>query len=172
MNPTEFVQARGERLKAFELKYAGSKREYLDAVSAAKTEPDRARQCVLIKKALDKNKDLTATINEYLVGDDNPDEKVDATKIRKLHEDIALYKAQHELIQQGKDSMLALEVAKSQLNTKIDITKANTGLYFFLSILIGGILLLTILGSGIRRAFYANAIAPVFPGRFTQPRYF
>ena len=172
MNPTEFVQARGERLKTFEDKYTASKKDYLDAVTSAKTETDRAKQCVLIKKALDKNKDLTAIIQEYLVGTDTPAEKVDAAKIRKLHEDIEVYKSQHEQIQQGKDNVLALEVAKSQLNTKIDIAKASTGLYLAISVIIGGILILTILGSGIRRAFYTNTVASVFPGRFAQPRYF
>lgn len=172
MNPTEFVQARGERLKQFEEKYDALKKEYLDAVSSAKRETDRAKQCVLIKSALDKNTQLTELIQEYLVGSEPSTSGVDAEKIRKLHEDVELYKEQHAQIQQGKNNILALELAKSQLDTKIDIAKASTGLYLILSIIIGGILLLTILGSGIRSAFYTNAVSSVFPGSFTESRYF
>lgn len=171
MNPTEFVQARGERIKVFDAKYAALKKEYLSAVSAAKSEPDRAKQCVLIKAALDKNKQLTELVQEYLVGTD-PSNKIDTAKIQKLHEDIAVYKEQHDQIQQGKNNMLALELAKSQLETKIEIAKASTGLYLLVSIVIGIVLVLTILGSGIRRAFYTDSVSSVFPGSFTQSRYF
>jgi hypothetical protein len=167
MNPTEFQVSRDSVLKTFETSYSNLKTQYSTALQNAKSETDRPKQCVLIKSALDANKQLTTLVEDFVRLNTDGGCKLTPDKIQSLQKDIEKYKEQHAEIQQGKDRVFSLE--KSFQDTDLKAIHAD-GINVFYFILIGlGVLVLVglIFRSGINRTFNAQPISPVIPRGFT-----
>jgi hypothetical protein len=167
MNPTDFQVSRDSVLKTFDTSYSDLKSKYSSALNSAKSETDRPKQCVLIKTALDTNKQLTTLVQDFIRLNTDSGCKLTPDKIQSLQKDIEKYKAQHAEIQQGKDRVYSLE--KSFHDTDLKVIHAD-GINVFYFILIGlGVLVLVglIFRSGINRSFNAQPIAPVIPRSFT-----
>lgn len=167
MNPSEFQQAREARLNAFETKYAAAKKEYADSIQKAIAEQDRPSQCVLIKKALDKNKELTQLINEMITPGGSSGCKLSPDRIRTLREDIEKYKEQHEAIQHDKDRMYALQKTYSEIETRIEVLQGVETIYIVLLALAIILLVILVFQSGVQRIFDTQTVSPVVPGSFT-----
>jgi hypothetical protein len=167
MNPTEFQVSRDSVLNTFETSYSDLKTKYSTALNNAKSETDRPKQCVLIKSALDANKQLTTLVQDFVRLNTDGGCQLTPEKIQSLQNDIEKYKQQHEEIQQGKDRIFTLE--KSFQETDLKVIHAD-GINVFYFILIGlGVLVLIglIFRSGINRTFNAQPIAPVISRSFT-----
>jgi len=167
MNPTEFQVSRDSVLKTFETSYSDLKTKYSTALNNAKSETDRPKQCVLIKSALDANKQLTTLVQDFVRLNTDGGCQLTPDKIQSLQRDIEKYKEQHAEIQQGKDRIFSLE--KSFQETDLKVIHAD-GINVFYFILIGlGVLVLVglIFRSGINRTFNAQPISPVISRGFT-----
>ena len=161
MNPTEFQTARETNVKTFETRYADLKQQYSAALNSAKSETDRPKQCVLIKSALDINKELTTLVSNFLRLNNEGSCQLSPDRINKLQSDIEKYKAQHGEIQQGRDKIHSLETSFADVDAKaIHIEGIN--LFYFVLIALGIFVLIgLVFTSGIRRALYAQPVAPV-----------
>ena len=172
MNPNEFKVAREQRLKIFEERYAYLKQVYSDALQKSISETDRAKQCMLIKKALDANQKLTALVQEFLAVSDSKTCSVTPARIRQLRQDMETYKSQYAEIQQGRDKIYSLQKAYDDLEEKIVVVQGVEFIYACL--LAFGLILLVLLmfHSGIRSALNANSVSSVIPGSSTKSSYF
>jgi hypothetical protein len=167
MNPSEFRVEREKRLKEFDNTYTGLKRDYSSALTSAMKETDRAKQCVLIKTALDKNKELTTAVQSFLTLSDDKSCKLTPEMVRNLRADIEKYKKQYAEIQQGRDRVYALQQSYEQLQQQSDVLHGSQFLYVIL-IAIAIIILVVLVGaSRIRDVLNAEPIAPVIPRSFT-----
>ena len=167
MNPTEFQTARSTNAKAFETNYAQLKDRYSKALSSARAESDRPKQCVLIKSALDANKDLTTLVTNFLRLNDEGGRKLSPDRIHKLQGDIEKYKQQHADVQQGRDKLYSLQKSFADVDGKT-IHVEGVNLFYFALICIGLLILFgLVFASGVRRALNTQPIAPIVPGRFT-----
>lgn len=167
MNPTEFQVSRDSVLRTFETSYSNLKTQYSTALQNAKSETDRPKQCVLIKSALDANKQLTTLVQDFVRLNTDGGCQLTPEKIQSLQKDIEKYKEQHAEIQQGKDRIFSLE--KSFQETDLKAIHAD-GINVFYFILIGlGVLVLIglIFRSGINRTLNTQPIAPVISRGFT-----
>lgn len=167
MNPSEFQQAREARLKTFETKYEASKKEYTEALQRAIAEQDRPSQCVLIKKALDKNKELTQLISEMITPSGSSGCSLTPDRIRALNDDIEKYKAQHESIQHDRDRAHALQKAYWGFENRIKVLHGIETIYIALLALASILLVILVFRSGLYRIFNAESITPVVPRSFT-----
>jgi hypothetical protein len=172
MNPSQFKVAREQRLKIFEERYAYLKQVYSDALQKSISETDRAKQCMLIKKALDANQKLTALVQEFLSVSDSKTCSVTPERIRQLRKDMETYKSQYAEIQQGRDKIYSLQKAYDDLEEKIVVVQGVEFIYACL--LAFGLILLVLLmfHSGIRSALNANSVSSVIPGSSTKSSYF
>jgi hypothetical protein len=167
MNPSDFKQAREARLKAFESKYAASKKEYTEALQQAMAEQDRPSQCVLIKKALDKNNELTRLINEMITPSGSGGCSLTPDRIRALNADIEKYKAQHESIQHDRDRVHALQKAYWGVENRIKVLHGIETIYIVLLVLASILLVILVFQSGIHRIFNAQSVTSVVPRSLT-----
>jgi len=167
MNPSEFQQARETRLKTFETKYAAAKKEYTEALQQAIAEQDRPSQCVLIKKALDKNKELTQLINEMITPSGSSGCKLNPNRIRELNADIEKYKAQHESIQHDRDRVHALQKAYWGVENRIKVLHGIETIYIVLLVLASILLVILVFKSGFYRIFNTESITPIVPRSLT-----
>lgn len=161
MNPTEFRVEREKRLKEFEDKYASLKTEYSTAIRSAINETDRAKQCVLIKNALDKNKEITQLVQSFLTLSDDKSSKLSPQMIRNLRADIEKYKQQHEDIQQGRDRLYSLQQSYEQIQQQTSVVQGSQFLYVILVACAIFILIFLVGASSVRDVFNTETVAPV-----------
>ena len=166
MNPSEFRIQRARRMKEFEDKYDALKTEYSTSLNSAINEPDRAKQCVLIKSALDKNKELTRAVQSFLTLSDNKTCKLTPKMIRNLRQDIEKYKLQHAEIQQGRDRVFALQQSFQQLQQQSKVLHGSQFIYAILVAVLLITLVILLSASRVRDVLNAQSIAPVVPRRF------
>ena len=167
MNPSDFQQAREARLKAFDEKYKLSKQEYADALQKAISEKDRASQCVLIKNALDKNKELTQLVGEMLTPSGSSGCKLTADKIRALRTDVEKYKTQFAEIRQGRDRIHALQMSYADMEKRVNVLHGIETIYVVLLALVSILLVILVFHSGISSIFNTKSVASIVPGRLT-----
>lgn len=167
MNPSDFRTERDRQLKEFEDKYAYLKSGYSDALRSAMGETDRAKQCVLIKTALDKNKEITTAVQSFLTLSDDKTCKLTPDMIRDLRADIEKYKQQHTEIQQGRDRVYSLQQSYDQLQQQTTIVHGSQFLYIILIGCFAILLFILVSASSIRNILNAEPIASVIPRRFT-----
>jgi hypothetical protein len=167
MNPSDFQEAREARLKVFDEKYNALKKEYADALQKAIAEQNRPSQCVLIKKALDKNTQLTQLVNEMLTPSGSSGCKLTPDKIHALREDVEKYKAQHEEIRQGRDRIHALQMAYTDLEKRVEVLRGIETVYTVLLALVSVLLVVLMFHSGVRSILNTESVAPVVPRSFT-----
>jgi len=167
MNPSDFQQAREARLKAFDEKYNAAKQAYGDALQKAISEQDRSSQCVLIKNALDKNKELTQLVSEMLTPSGSSGCKLTADKMTALRQDIEKYKKQYEEIRQGRDRIHALQMAYADVEKRVHVLHGIETIYIVLLALVSILLIILVFHSGISSIFNAQPVAPVVPRGFT-----
>jgi len=172
MNPSDFHSTRTSQLKVFEDKYAVLKSQYSEALNKSISETDRAKQCVLIKSALDANQKLTELVQGFLVGSDSGGCKLTPEKVRSLRDDIDKYKKQYEEIQQGKNNIYALQKSHDELQQKIEVLHGIETMYIVVLAL--GLIILTyfVISSGIRGTFNTQSVSSILPGGFTKSSYF
>lgn len=167
MNPSEFRTERNKRLKEFEDKYASLKTEYSTALRSAMNETDRAKQCVLIKTALDKNKEITGAVQSFLTLSDDKTFKLTPEMVRTLRADIEKYKEQHAEIQQGRDRVYALQHSYDQLQQQSNVVQGSQFLYVILLAVSALVLFILVSASSIRDVLNAEPVAAVIPRGFT-----
>ena len=167
MNPSDFRVEREKRLKEFEDKYASLKTEYSSALQAAMNETDRAKQCVLIKTALDKNKEITTAVQSFLTLSDDKRCKLTPEMVRSLRADIEKYKQQHEQIQQGRDRVYSLQQSYEQLQQQSPVLHGSQFLYVILVAISMLVLFILVSASSIRDVLNAESISPVVTRGFT-----
>jgi hypothetical protein len=167
MNPQEFQTERVRRLKDFEDKYATLKTEYSNALQSSINETDRTKQCVLIKAALDKNKEMTGAVQDFLTLSDDKNCKLTPEMVRGLREDIEKYKKQHGDIQQGRDRIYALQRSYDQLQQQTAIVDGSQLLYIILLGISAVVLFVLVSASSIRDILNAKPIASIIPRGFT-----
>jgi hypothetical protein len=167
MNPQEFRTERDKRLREFEDKYTLLKTDYSTALRSAMNEPDRTRQCVLIKTALDKNKEITGTVQSFLALSDDKTCKLTPEMLRSLREDIEKYKQQHAEIQQGRDRVHALQRSYDQLQSQTKVLQGSQLLFIILIAVSLIVLFVLVSASSIRDVFNAEPVTPIIPRRFT-----
>lgn len=167
MNPSDFQQAREARLKAFDEKYKVAKQAYGDALQKAISEQDRSSQCVLIKNALDKNKELTQLVAEMLTPSGSSGCKLTPDKIQALRTDVEKYKKQYEEIRQGRDRIHALQMAYSDLERRVNVLHGLETIYVVLLALVSILLVILLFHSGITSIFNTKPVASIVPGRLT-----
>lgn len=161
MNPTEFQTARDDIVKAFETKYQDLKTQYSAALNNAKTEPDRPKQCVLIKSALDTNRELTTLVSDFMRLNTDGGCELTPSKVRKLQSDIEKYKSQFADIQQGRNKVTSLEKSFAEIDAKAAHTD-GINVFYFMLISVGLFVLVgLVFTSGIRRALYAQPVTPI-----------
>lgn len=166
MNPSEFRTERDKRLREFENTYTRLKTEYSTAIRSAMNETDRAKQCVLIKTALDKNKEITTAVQSFLTLSDDKTCKLSPDMIRSLRADIEKYKQQHAEIQQGRDRVYALQQSYDQLQNQSAVVEGSQFLYVILLAIAGLILFILVSASSIRDVLNAESVAPVISRSF------
>jgi len=161
MNPTEFQTAREQTVRAFEAKYEELKTRYSGALTSAQTEPDRPRQCVLIKSALDTNRELTTLVSDFMRLNSEGGCELNPGKVTKLRNDIEKYKSQYADIQQGRNKVTSLEKSFAEIDAKV--THADgINVFYFMVISVGLFALVgLVFTSGIRRALYAQPVTPI-----------
>lgn len=172
MNPSEFKASRDANLTAFQTKYDQLKSEYTDAMRQAKSETDRAKQCVHIQKALDTNKQMSVLVDGFLKLVSEGGCNLSPADVDKIRADSEKLKTQHSALKDGRDKTASLESVHSDLTSKIEhVTGVNQ---FYLLLLGVGMLILVVLiiYSGVRRAFNAKPVAPILPGGLAESRYF
>jgi hypothetical protein len=167
MNPGEFRVEREKRLKEFEDRYAALKSEYSTALRSAMNETDRAKQCVLIKTALDKNREITTAVESFLTLSDDKSCKLTPEMVRSLRADIEKYKQQHADIQQGRDRVYALQQSYEQLQQQSTVLQGSQFIYLVLVGISMLVLFILVSASSIRDVLNTQPVAPVVPGRFT-----
>lgn len=167
MNPQEFRTERDKRLKEFEDNYASLKTQYSAALRSAMTERDRARQCVLIKTALDKNKEITTAVQSFLTLSDDKTCKLSPEMIRNLRADIEKYKEQHGEIQQGRDRVYSLQQSYDQLQQHTAVVHGSQFLYVILIVCSLIVLVVLVGASSVRDVFNAESVASIVPRGFT-----
>lgn len=167
MNPSEFRLEREKRLKEFEDRYTLLKGEYSTAIRSAMNETDRAKQCVLIKNALDKNKELTQLIQSFLTLSDDKSCRLSPEMVRKLRADIEKYKEQHEKIQQGRDRLYSLQQSYEQLEQQNTVVQGSQFLYVIFVACAIFVLIFLIGASSIRDVFNTQPVTPVISRGFT-----
>lgn len=167
MNPQEFRTERDKRLREFEGKYATLKTEYSSALRSAMGEKDRAKQCVLIKNALDKNKEITGVVQSFLTLSDDKTCKLTPEMVRNLRADIEKYKQQHAEIQQGRDRVYALQRSYDQLQQQTAVVHGSQFLYVILLAVSAFVLFLLVSASSIRDVLNAKPVAPIVPRSLT-----
>ena len=167
MNPSEFRVEREKRLKEFEDKYTALKTEYSSALRSAMNETDRAKQCVLIKTALDKNKEITTAVQSFLTLSDDKSCKLTPEMVRNLRVDIEKYKQQHEDIQQGRDRVYSLQQSYEQLQQQSTVLHGSQFLYVILVAIAMIVLFILVSASSIRDVLNAEPVSSVIPGGFT-----
>jgi hypothetical protein len=167
MNPSDFQQAREARLKAFDEKYKVAKQAYADALQKAMSEQDRSSQCVLIKNALDKNKELTQLVGEMLTPSGSSGCKLTADKIRSLRTDVDNYTKQYEEIRQGRDRIHSLQMAYANVENRVNVLHGLETIYIVLLALVSILLVILVFHSGISSIFNTKSVASVVPGGLT-----
>jgi ribosomal protein L4 len=167
MNPGEFRIEREKRLKEFEDKYATLKTEYSSALRSAMNETDRAKQCVLIKTALDKNREITTAVESFLTLSDDKSCKLTPEMVRSLRADIEKYKQQHAEIQQGRDRVYALQQSSQQLEQQTTVLQGSQFIYLVLVGISMLILFILVSASSIRDVLNTQPVAAVVPRGFT-----
>jgi len=167
MNPSEFRTERDKRLKEFEDKYESLKTEYSAALQSAINEPDRAKQCMLIKTALDKNKEITTAVQSFLTLSDDKSCKLTPEVIRSLRADIEKYKQQHAEIQQGRDRVYSLQQSYDQLQHQSAVVQGSQLLYIIILAVAGLVLFILVSASSIRDILNAEPVAAIIPRSFT-----
>lgn len=167
MNPGEFRVEREKRLKEFEDKYSVLKSEYSAALRSAMNETDRAKQCVLIKTALDKNREITTAVQSFLTLSDDKSCKLTPEMVRNLRADIEKYKQQHAEIQQGRDRVFALQQSYDQLEQQSTVLQGTQFIYLILVAIAIIILVILVGASRIRDVLNTESVTPVVSGRFT-----
>ena len=166
MNPTDFQVSRDTVLKTFETSYSDLKSKYTTALNNAKTETDRPKQCVLIKSALDANKQLTTLVEDFVRLNTDGGCNLTPDKIQSLQKDIEKYKGQHAEIQQGKDRVYSLEKSFQDIDLKA-IHADGINVFYFIIIGLGVLVLIALIfSSGINRTFNTQPVAPVITRRF------
>jgi hypothetical protein len=167
MNPTEFQTSRQRIVQDFETKYAELKTRYSAALNSAKTETDRPKQCVLIKSALDTNGALTTLVSDFMRLNNEGGCNLNPGQVRKLQTDMEKYKTQYSDIQQGRDKLTSLEKSFAEVDAKATHVD-GINIFYFMLISAGLIVLVgLVFTSGIRRALYAQPVAPVISRGFT-----
>ena len=167
MNPQEFRTERDKRLREFEDKYTLLKTDYSTALQSAMNEPDRTKQCVLIKTALDKNKEITGTVQSFLALSDDKTCKLTPEMVRSLREDIEKYKQQHAEIQQGRDRVHALQRSYDQLQSQTKVLQGSQLLFIILIAVSLIVLFVLVSASSIRDVLNAKPVTPIIPRSFT-----
>ena len=167
MNPGEFRIEREKRVKEFEDKYATLKTEYSTALRSAMNETDRAKQCVLIKTALDKNREITTAVQSFLTLSDDKSCKLTPEMVRGLRADIEKYKEQHAEIQQGRDRVFALQQSYQQLQQQTTVLQGSQFIYLVLVGISMLVLFILVSASSIRDVLNTQPVAPVVPRGFT-----
>jgi hypothetical protein len=167
MNPQEFRVERDKRLKEFNDKYASLKAEYSTALRSAMNETDRAKQCMLIKTTLDKNREITQLIESFLTLSDGKTCRLDAAMIRNLRADIEKYKQHHADIKQGRDKVYSLQESYNQVQQESNVAQGTQFLYVILLAFAAIVVVILIGASRIRDVFNAQPIAPVISRGFT-----
>ena len=167
MNPQEFRVERDKRLKEFNDKYASLKSEYSTALRSSMKEKDRAKQCMLIKTTLDKNREITQLIESFLMLSDGNNCKLTQTMIRNLRADIEKYKQQHAEIKQGRDRVYTLQESYNQVQQESNVAQGAQFLYVILIAFAVTVVIVLIGASRIRDILNTKPVAPVIPRGFT-----
>ena len=167
MNPQEFQVERDKRLREFNDKYASLKREYSAALQSSMNEQDRAKQCMLIKTTLDKNREITQLIESFLTLSDGKTCKLTQTMIRNLRADIEKYKQQHAQIKEGRERLYTLQESYNQVQHESSVAQGSQFLYVILIAFAVVVVVVMVGASRIRDIFNAEPVAPVIPRRFT-----
>jgi len=167
MNPQEFRVERDKRLKEFNDKYASLKAEYSTALRSAMNETDRAKQCMLIKTTLDKNREITQLIESFLTLSDGKTCRLTPTMIRNLRADIEKYKQHHADIKQGRDKVYSLQESYNQVQQESNVAQGTQFLYVILIAFAAIVVVILIGASRIRDVFNTEPIAPVISRGFT-----
>jgi hypothetical protein len=167
MNPQEFQVERDKRLREFNDKYASLKREYSAALQSSMNEKDRAKQCMLIKTTLDKNREITQLIESFLTLSDGKTCKLTQTMIRNLRADIEKYKQQHAQIKEGRERLYTLQESYNQVQHESSVAQGSQFLYVILIAFAVVVVVVMVGASRIRDIFNAEPVAPVIPRRFT-----
>jgi hypothetical protein len=166
MNPQEFRVERDKRLREFNDKYASLKREYSAALQSSMNETDRAKQCMLIKTTLDKNREITQLIESFLTLSDGKSCKLTQTMIRNLRADIEKYKQHHAQIKQGRDRLYTLQESYNQVQQEFNVAQGSQFLYVILLSFAVIVVVVLVGASRVRDVFNAQPISPVVPRRF------
>jgi hypothetical protein len=166
MNPQEFRVERDKRLKEFNDKYASLKSEYSTALRSSMKEKDRAKQCMLIKTTLDKNREITQLIEAFLMLSDGNNCKLTQTMIRNLRADIEKYKQHHAQIKEGRDRLYTLQEFYNQLQQESNVAQGSQFLYVILIAFAVTVVIVLIGASRIRDILNTQPVAPVIPRRF------
>lgn len=167
MNPQEFKVERDKRLREFNDKYASLKREYSAALQSSMNEKDRAKQCMLIKTTLDKNREITQLIESFLMLSDGRNCKLTQTMIRNLRADIEKYKQHHAQIKEGRDRLYTLQESYNQLQQESNVAQGAQFLYVILIAFAVTVVIVLIGASRIRDILNTKPVAPVIPRGFT-----
>jgi hypothetical protein len=167
MNPQEFRVERDKRLREFNDKYASLKREYSAALQSSINETDRAKQCMLIKNTLDKNREITQLIESFLTLSDGKTCKLTQTMIRNLRADIEKYKQHHAEIKQGRDRLYTLQESYNQVQHESNVAQGSQFLYIILIAFAVIVVVVMVGASRIRDIFNTEPVAPVVSRGFT-----
>jgi hypothetical protein len=167
MNPQEFRVERDKRLKEFNDKYTSLKGEYSAALQSSMNETDRAKQCMLIKTTLDKNREITQLIESFLMLSDGNNCKLTQTMIRNLRADIEKYKQHHTDIKQGRDRVYTLQESYNQVQQESNVAQGAQFLYVILIAFAVTVVIVLIGASRIRDILNTKPVAPVIPRGFT-----
>lgn len=140
MDITKYQKARDAELKEFRQEYDDLKKQYNQLLTQAVYETESSKQAELVKQVLTTNSGLARHVREFI---QSSRDKFDPKMISELTADIIRYQQDYEAIQQTSNKSKALDEILNK--EKIELTSIHQQFNIWLSLLLGGIVIVLFL---------------------------